>query len=362
MDRTPDNSESGGKRQDIVRDIWRKLVECEERLAFWRKMVALGIGVRELEHMGEEIRDKYRSESMKSGKSHREVIEFVMSLKLRDEKFHQKELKAKRNLEKENWRKELKSERKYKTLLSKLNSEARKYRKIEKKKYRVKADHLKKIIQIEIEKDLEICPTEIEKYKEIKIFKKKEFDKMKKECVKVETIGKVVLDKDEMELLKLPPKFAVRKRLDSTAQEVDNEMCMAKIRWQKKKEDQVKEYDEETDEINIKRMKLTEAETEDLKLMERLDAESRRIYDPINRVFNHSKKRVTDLVENSKVSLPKPCDALTESSIELLKRKLMETFTKYRNKSCNERGEQPTNLSKQELRGLTKLRKRIKRW
>ena len=82
MDRTPDSSESGGKRQDIVREIWRKLVECEERLAFWRKMVALGIGVRELEYIGEDIRDKYRSESMKSGKSHREVIEFVMSLKL----------------------------------------------------------------------------------------------------------------------------------------------------------------------------------------------------------------------------------------------------------------------------------------
>ena len=101
MDRTPDKSESGGSRQDIVRDCWKKLVECEERLTFWKKMVGLGIGVRELESIGEEIRDKYRSESMKSGGSHREVIELVMSFKLRDEKRHQRELKSRRNSEKE---------------------------------------------------------------------------------------------------------------------------------------------------------------------------------------------------------------------------------------------------------------------
>ena len=88
----------------------------------------------------------------------------------------------------------------------------------------------------------------------------------------------------------------------------------------------VKEYDEISEENNMKRMRLNSDEIEDLELMERLDAEARRIYDPIEKVFDHSKKRVTDLAENSKVSLPKPCDALTESSIELMKQKVIETF------------------------------------
>ena len=70
MDRTPDRTDSGGNRQDIVRNVWKKLIECEERLTFWKNMVKLGIGVREVEHMCEEIREKYRSEIMKSGKSH----------------------------------------------------------------------------------------------------------------------------------------------------------------------------------------------------------------------------------------------------------------------------------------------------
>ena len=57
MDRTPDNSENGGYRQDTVRDLWRKLIECEERLTFWIKMVGLGIGVRELKHLGDDVRE-----------------------------------------------------------------------------------------------------------------------------------------------------------------------------------------------------------------------------------------------------------------------------------------------------------------
>ena len=54
------------------------------------------------------------------------------------------------------------------------------------------------------------------------------------------------------------------------------------------------------------RVYLTEEEMEDLEENDILEAEGRRIYDPINKIFDHTKKRVTDLAENSKVTLPKP--------------------------------------------------------
>ena len=38
-----------------MRNSGKKLIECEERLTFWKNMVKLGIGVREVEHMCEEI-------------------------------------------------------------------------------------------------------------------------------------------------------------------------------------------------------------------------------------------------------------------------------------------------------------------
>ena len=103
---TPEEFEIGGSRQDVVRNIWRKLIECEERVTFWKRMIEWGVGVREIEHMGEDIKEKFRSESMKGGRSEREVIMLIMSLKLRDEKRLKKEPKANRNREKEKWTEE----------------------------------------------------------------------------------------------------------------------------------------------------------------------------------------------------------------------------------------------------------------
>ena len=80
MNGTPELVDSGGTRQDEVRNIWRKLIECEERVSFWKRMLEGGVGVRELEHMGDEIRERFRSENMKGGRSEREVVMLVMSL------------------------------------------------------------------------------------------------------------------------------------------------------------------------------------------------------------------------------------------------------------------------------------------
>ena len=175
-------------------------------------------------------------------------------------------------------------------------------------------------------------------------------------------IGNVELDNDEIELLKLPPKFAIRKKLESVDMEVDGELCMAKVRYQVNKEKNIMEIEnDENDELNVKskRKRLNSEERKDLELSEKLDSEARRFYDPIAKVFDHGKKRATDLPENSKVNLPKPCDAATESSIELMKTKIMEVFRKYRAEHCNERNEQRSNLNKKEQRGLRKLRKKI---
>ena len=38
---------------------------------------------------------------------------------------------------------------------------------------------------------------------------------------------------------------------------------------------------------------------------------------------------------------------------------MMKTFRSYRNRECNEKGEQKTNLKRDEQRGVRKLKKRI---
>ena len=84
-------------------------------------------------------------------------------------------------------------------MLSKLNIEARKYRKQEKQKYIKKATHLKKIRLDEEERKLQDCPAEISYYKDCVIFDKEKFDHMSKEKVEIAKIDDVELDNDEIE-------------------------------------------------------------------------------------------------------------------------------------------------------------------
>ena len=69
--------EEGGQGQDSgiahardsLRNVWRKQVESEERLKFLRKLVGREISVREIEHLRDELNDKFKSENMKGGRS-----------------------------------------------------------------------------------------------------------------------------------------------------------------------------------------------------------------------------------------------------------------------------------------------------
>ena len=79
------------------------------------------------------------------------------------------------------------------------------------------------------------CPQEIIDYKDIKIFSKREMEEMRKGEVEVSKIGDVKLDDDEISVLKLPPKFAVYRKLDTLDMKTETEMAMAKVRYQNTK-------------------------------------------------------------------------------------------------------------------------------
>ena len=88
----------GRESKDNLRNAWRKLIESEERLRFWKNMVGIELGVREIENLGENIKEKFRSEAIKEGKCEREVIKLIMRMKLKDERKHQRELKRRREI------------------------------------------------------------------------------------------------------------------------------------------------------------------------------------------------------------------------------------------------------------------------
>ena len=60
------------------------------------------------------------------------------------------------------------------------------------------------------------------------------------------------------------------------------------------------------------------------------DARERQVFNPLNREFDYSKRRVTDLSENNKVYLPKLCDVKEESEIEMMRGIIMGEYREYK--------------------------------
>ena len=106
------------------------------------------------------------------------------------------------------------------------------------------------------------------------------------------------------------------------------------------------------------------------------DAKERQIYDPIDKIFDHSKKRVTDLQECAEVYLPKPVDEKYECEMEIIRNVILEEFNSYKEKierniernnkktgrnQAPEMNQEGINLSMNERKGLKKLQKRIQK-
>ena len=72
--------------KDDLRNTWKKLVESEERLGFFRRMVKLNLQVKEIQHLGEALNNKLRSEKMRNANSEKEVVRQIKDMKLKDER------------------------------------------------------------------------------------------------------------------------------------------------------------------------------------------------------------------------------------------------------------------------------------
>ena len=54
------------------------------------------------------------------------------------------------------------------------------------------------------------------------------------------------------------------------------------------------------------------------------------IFDPMNKIFYYARRRVSDLKENAKVTMPKPGDAKEEAELEMIRKIVMEEFRTFR--------------------------------
>ena len=76
-------------------------------------------------------------------------------------------------------------------------------------------------------------------------------------------------------------------------------------------------------------------------------------------IYNDQNMRLTDLEECSGVILPKPLPIQEEAKIELRREMHDKIYTQYIKEFCNDKGDQKTNRSDEEIRGIKKIKKRV---
>jgi hypothetical protein len=318
-----------------------------------------------LEHFNEALHLKIRSETLKKrlreGKQpEKKIVREAMLFKIRDEQCTNKET----NTEMQGERRSLKSihgenTRRTRGIMKTLNGVAQEERAEMHEKYRKKIKTLKLKHLVDIDTKTNIVPAEIKEYEEAKVFSKEEFDNIEEEKIMIVKVGDIEISQEVELVLKKHPKFALLENLKIEDLELDFEIGFGKYRYQMLGEERTeRERRKEREETGVgdKDDDLTPEERQEQEIN---NAKTRQLFDPIDKTYDGRKLRVTDLEINTRVTLPKGLSEEQEAYIEIRRSKYLEVGRKYIGENCNSRGEQRPNLSKNELRGLISLKKRI---
>ena len=230
---------------------------------------------------------------------------------------------------------------KTKSLISAVVQSSRKFRRDLRAKFDQKVRHMLK--KYKLRQSNSSLPKEIVRYSSVKCLQPDFIPSEPEANNQPLVFGDVQLDEDERSVMLLDPKYAVLDSLGAEGFELEVQAAMAKLRWNK-----MKENGQEED--------VTEAERERL---ETLEAEARQIYDPKSKTVDYRKYRATDAPMNATLKLPPGQAPDYEAGLEIRFQKWMNTAKQYMEEFCDEKGRQEANLTSAQRRGLKKLKKRV---
>ena len=347
--KTP-SQELGGTDRRVALSVWKSLAESLARVNLLKTLIKEGMGLAELEEFNLGISSKFKSSKFKikppsDPKVRESVMGRAMKLKLADEQCLLRELcKERTELRRTLGKKLNKNSRPYRRIMQELKQEEIKVKNESTKKFKNKIAHLKNKYSQEQEstKQDEGAPQDLQEYEELTVFNKNKYTDLQVDSYTVKVIGDIRLSPEEEKVLKLHPKFCVLDRLQEVEFEHEQEASLAKMRMEIVKEQENKE--------------LTEQEVQE---NEEFEAITRQVYNNTDKKYDARRRRVTDLPECSRITLPKPLNSEQEAAIELRKKTQMQIFKEYASKNTNKNGEQATNLTQEESIGLKSLQKRI---
>ena len=367
-----------GRNRSARTKIWQDLAHSEMRIWLMLELKKYNVGYNEVEEFCLGLKYNFKLENYQNNDDAMEdIVRVAMEIKFRDEKKYKLELTKSRNKERRCMEKEFgKNTKTYRRQIRDLREAADLVREEMKRKYEKKVEHLRRRHrQAEADKDDEV-PAEIGEYSSLSIFSAAKFEKV--ETVEYETkcLGELKLHDNEKKLMKLHTKFSVVKKLDEREFKIEQELAYTKARMEmqnrdrddedeiegmseteRKAEKMMQEINNKSDEKEEMKSKvMSEAEMEEM--AEEEEARTRQIYDPGKRIYDDRKRRVTDLKECSRVTLPKPLSVKREAAIELRRENHTRIFREYVRDKCGKDGEQKSNLSDEEKDGLKRIQKR----
>ena len=354
--------------------IWEEMAKCESRLELMGKMKESKVGFNEVENFAEKIdRNRLEKESNKGvGVKKEKIIKLTMDIKLTDERRRHSRLVKEKKLAKEEIIKKCKGDKNtIKSIMKRLRKVATKVKSKQRKKNSKKVEHLVEKKESrnrgvgggggKDRKDvwMEYLPKEMGEVTEIVAFNREKFEDIgvieSKECI----IGEVKLNENEKETLKLHPKFAVRQKVTEEQFELDMECGFAKLRWEIGG-DESREERREVKEGGRCGAADSKKESTEAEIQEEEIARSEMIFDPEEKTYDARKMKVTNLPENTRITLPKPLRAIEEAEIEVRRNEYMKVVREYIKKETIG-GKQESNLTEQEQKGLKSLRQRIEK-
>ena len=342
-----------------LKKLWREGACSEERLNLMTELRNRKIGFNEIEMFSLGLEYNLKSTKMKdSKKPTQKIVTTVMEMKIRDEAQHLREIRKKKQKMRKWLEKTMEPKiHQYKRMIKELRREAEMARQSSREKNWKKLEHLEKKYG-ETEEEKNEPPTGMEHLSHLSIFRNRKFEEIEVTETEVKKIGEVTITEEEERILRRTPKFAIPERLLEDSLREDMEKAYAKMRMEL--------MDEETEEEELnpeltKPIIETEEEKEKLAKNKEYEAKSRQVYDPIEDTYDDRNRKVTDLVECSRITLPKPLSITREAQIELRRELHNKVYQEYRKEFCDKNGEQEMEISLEERKGLRSLQKRIEK-
>ena len=345
-----------------LKQIWQDIAASESRMNLMSALKGKKLGFREVENFSLGLRYSFKSDKLRDLKDRpiEGVLKAAMQVKMRDEKYHHRELTKLRKSKKLTLGKKLHPQTgKYKKVIRYLRQEAGETKRAHEEKYSKKIEHLENIYRDAGEDQYEPPPS-MAYINHLSIFSQEKFCGIPEDEMEVPRIGEVLLSSDEVSLLRKSPKFAIPQRLleDSLKEEMEKAYSLVRIELREEEAPDPQVKKEQNNPLNLGAGR--PGEEEQNKDSKEDEARARQVYDPIRKEYDERRRRVTDLVECARVTLPKPLSIRREAEIELRREIHDRVYQEYRREHCTSNGEQESNLTSQERKGLESLQKRMK--